>query len=40
VLFNPIEPIHLSRGLWKIIDAAIPFYLGFCIMINFNSTPK
>lgn len=40
VLFNPIEPIHLSRGLWKFIDAAIPLYLGFCLIMSPIGTLK
>jgi hypothetical protein len=40
VLFNPIEPIHLSRGLWKIIDVAIPFHLGFCLLMSPIGTLK
>lgn len=27
VLFNPIIPVHLSRGLWRIIDTIVAIVL-------------
>lgn len=36
ILFNPIIPIHLTRGIWMVINVAVAALFGFLLY----KTPK
>jgi len=38
-LFNPFFPVHLSRGLWSLIDV-LSFLLLLAMSVNFVANPK
>jgi hypothetical protein len=38
-LFNPFFPVHLSRGLWSLLDG-LSFLLLLALSVNFVANPK
>jgi len=39
VLFNPIEPMHLSKGIWQVIDLVVAGIFGVA-MFSFKKKEK